>query len=464
MPKFLHILPCLLALLLSALPASAMAQTTASGKFLHLSDIHFDPFADPSLINQLKASDYTQWEAIFKSGGAQSPSNERKSDSNYALLVSVLNGANVAQSAGNYDYIIHTGDYLAHDFTYKMRKLKFTKAEAQAFAANTVSFVNLMIANALPNAPLVATLGNNDSACDDYALTPGGDILPAVGADLPVIAKDPAATRDFDAGGYYRTPHPTIANLDFIVLSVFWAHKYMDECSQNPVSPGQAQLTWLQNSLAQQQKAGRNTILLMHIPPGIDGFSTYASNPPATVSLWQNDAPNTQYLDSFLALTSQYKAQLVGAYAGHTHMDEFRVLSDTAPYLAIRMAPSVTPYNGNVPAFAVFDYDTKTGGAQDYTVFTFRNANWPKEYRFSQVYSYKDYSPASLSALAAQIKTDRNVRGQFGLYYASGNSTPAGRSGTWPYFACALTELTATTYQSCQQNASALPKKSRRSR
>lgn len=436
----------------------ATAQNAPSGKFLHLSDIHFDPFYNPAfnqaMFDALNKADADDWEKIFLSWGITTPETRTQFDSNYPLLTSALDRAMKpdGQTPAKYDYIILTGDYLRHEFLSTLSKYTQDPAVQRKFTAKTVKFVNLMIAKRFPKAPLIATVGNNDSVCGDYNLTPGGDILPAVGDDLPVIDSNAAAQRDFTAGGYYRTPHPTVPNVDFLVLSIFWSNNYYDICDNKQQNPAAVQLQWLTDQLSAAQKAGHRTILLMHIPPGIDAFSSRKHREESPRTLWTRDGG---WLSSFNGVTSQYKAQLTGGFAGHTHMDEFRVLADTSPYLAIRMGPSVTTYNGNYPAFTVFTYDTKDGTALDYDVYALGRNGWGFEYNFGKTYGYKRYDPASLQALSKKILSGGNAKTSFGKYYASGNSTPA-NGPDWRYFACSLTNLTGTPYSACQRGTSAV--------
>jgi hypothetical protein len=426
-----------------ALATPASAQTTPTGKFLHLSDIHFDPFADPSLVGQLTNASVDQWEAILQTSSSQTPTTGKK-DSNYALLKSALMQAQNAQSAGNYDYIVYTGDYLSHGFIDQMSLFIRDPAKQKAFPAQTVAFVNWMIAKYFPGKPLIATLGNNDSNCNDYRLTPGGDIMSGVEATLPVVANDPAALADFAAGGYYRTPHPTLANVDFLVLSIFWSDGWWNECGSGPADPRAAQMQWLGKKLADAQQNGRRAIILMHIPPGMDAFSSYKAKGPGK-TMWTSDG---KMLSQFWALASQYKAQLIDGFAGHTHMDEFRIIADTAPIMAIRMAPSVTPSNGNRPAFTVMDYDTTDGSVTDYTVSSYDQINgWTAYDSFTALYGFKRYSAANLQTLAGSVLTDPGTALTYSKMYATGNRTPA--TGNIVYFGCALTELSSVTYAPC---------------
>src|SRR5262249_4645894 len=215
----------------------------------------------------------------------------------------------------------------------------------EGFVIKALQFVDRMLAQSFPGVPLISTLGNNDSTCGDYMLAPNSAMLIALGRDLPVVARDPQALRDFAIGGFYVTPHPTVPKHDIIVLSdVFWSHSYRDNCDPNGGDPGAAELGWLEWTLYQQKLAGRSASLVMHIPPGIDAYSSSRGACPAsTRGFWQ-----VPYAERFLALAAAYKDVLRGSYAGHTHMDDFRVVPDAggAPILATRIAPAVSPIFG----------------------------------------------------------------------------------------------------------------------
>lgn len=415
------------------------AATAPTGKFLHLSDIHFDPFAnpDPKFIAKLNGARVDDWEALFRAG-AQLPMPGKKQDSNFTLFASTLADA---QSQGPYDYVLYSGDYLSHDFVASMQAYLPNPQDRTAFAAKTAAFVNLMIGKSFPNAPLVAALGNNDSSCWDYQLTPDADLLAGVANSLPVLRGNPAATADFAKGGYYLVSHPTVAGQDIAVLGVFWSRKYRDGCNPGAPDPAQAQLTWLQTTLAAEAKAGRKVTLLMHILPGIDGFASSPSQQGTTVNEWTDDLA---YLTAFQGLVAKYQAILVGGYAGHTHMDEFRVM----PGLALRVGPAITPRDGNRPAYTVFRYHPASGVALGYRTRVL-GASWGDGYDFNKAYGIKRYDAASLQALAARVMSDPATRAKFQGYYSAGNPVSSSRAQNWRYFGCALTQLAPTGYGSC---------------
>ena len=69
--------------------ALPFAPGPGQGVFLIVSDIHFDPFADPALVEELVAADVDAWPGIFERSQAKGFA-QYGSDSNYPLLKSAL--------------------------------------------------------------------------------------------------------------------------------------------------------------------------------------------------------------------------------------------------------------------------------------------------------------------------------------------------------------------------------------
>src|ERR1700674_3888682 len=72
-------------------PPASRAEAAAAGtaQFLMISDLHFDPMADPKLVNQLAAADPDAWQAILDGSDTNGVSRYGK-DSNWPLLRSAL--------------------------------------------------------------------------------------------------------------------------------------------------------------------------------------------------------------------------------------------------------------------------------------------------------------------------------------------------------------------------------------
>ena len=443
--------------LVTALPAAAGAVTlpfkasAQQGVFLHLSDIHFDPFIDAETTSKLAAAPVEQWQSIFEHAqdGSFSP---RGHDTNYPLFASMLSAA----QGPPYDYVLNTGDNLAHGFRQKFDGAHGTAGDYQSFVIKTLLFVDRMLKQSFPGAPLIYSLGNNDAVCGDYMLAPDGALLAQVGRDLPVIAGNGTALRDFTAGGFYIVPHPTVPRHDMIVLnSILWSAEYHDKCSAKGGDPGSAELDWLAWTLYREKLVGRTATLVMHIPPGIDAYSSSRESCPQSTSFWQTD-----YTRRFRALIDAYPDVLRTGYAGHTHMDDFRVLSAASgkPLLALRISPAVSPVFGNNPAFTVLLYDRADATVKDFAGFSLTNleqaggavpGKWALEYDFGKTYGAQDFTPARMAALAQNIRSEESVRHSFVQYYGS-DVQPSPIENNWRAFACAQTGLTPDAYAACR--------------
>ncbi|HEX2059353.1 MAG TPA: hypothetical protein VHK90_01300, partial [Thermoanaerobaculia bacterium] len=66
-----------------------VSSTARAETFLSVSDIHFDPFADPAIVAKLEAADVAQWDAILASSTVTAFSTYG-SDLNDPLLRSAL--------------------------------------------------------------------------------------------------------------------------------------------------------------------------------------------------------------------------------------------------------------------------------------------------------------------------------------------------------------------------------------
>lgn len=423
------------------------------GLFLHVSDIHFNPFADPAIVPQLIAAPVEQWQAIFESA-TNAGFGQYGRDTTYPLLASMLSEAKSLP----YDYVLNTGDNLSHGFRTEFLQAGGSEKDFESFIIKTMLFVDRMLKQSFAGAPLISTLGNNDSTCGDYMLAPNSAMLAAVARDLPVVAGHPPALRDFAIGGFYAVPHPTVPNHDIIVLSdVFWSSGYRDACDADGGDPGSAELAWLEWTLFQQKLAGRSASLVMHIPPGIDTFSSLRGTCPASVKSFWQDA----YAARFLAVVGAYKDLLRGSYAGHTHMDDFRVAVDAkgAPFLATRITPAVSPIFGNNPTFTVLLYDKTDASVTDYATFYLANfpkigpaagPQWAFEYAFGQAYGLKGYDPANLMSLAEAIRGNPSVQGSFMKYYPAETSAQSSINAlNVPAYACAHTALTPGEFAAC---------------
>src|SRR5260370_16177442 len=91
----------------------AVASSALAEKFLAVSDIHFNPFADPAIVANLEAADVSQWNAILASSTVTSFSTYG-SDLNDPLLRSAI--GEMQKQLPSPAFVLISGEFIAHDF------------------------------------------------------------------------------------------------------------------------------------------------------------------------------------------------------------------------------------------------------------------------------------------------------------------------------------------------------------
>lgn len=454
---------------------SASAAGTVPALFL--SDIHFDPFTDPAKVAQLAAAPASEWKAILASPASgdlsqrqqalQQKCSTRGADTSYALLDSSLK-AMKAQAAGT-KFITVSGDSMAHAFSCKAAALlpHNSPQEAREFAEKTLAFVLNELAEAFPGIPVYFALGNNDSDCGDYKLDAHSTFLANTGkvvAGTLSPADQPSVEESFGAGGYYSIPLPApVHSARLLVLNdLFWSKKYTT-CSGRPdATQATEQLGWLAKQLEEARNKKEKVWVMGHIPPGIDVHGTVTKfrnvcggqNPEMFLSTEKMADEMVDYSD----------VVSLGIFA-HTHMDEMRALRPSGNKhgagpekpVAIKMVPSISPIDGNMPSFTVARIDPETAGLADYRVIVASNATgvgttWREEYDYGKTYKQSTFSSASVGKLVAGFQADSSGAAEGSRAYIrnfiAGSGSPL-LGLVWPQYTCSLSNYTAESYRSC---------------
>ena len=350
------VLMAVLAALARSLPNDppALRPHPGTGMFLMLSDIHFDPYADPAIMKQLGATPLAACQAA-----TPTEFSKYASDTNYPLLKSTLD--NVAATAAanhfHYDYVMVTGDFLAHDFDDRFRQCVGGGPEAfEKFAANTLIFADGMIAKALPGVPVFAALGNNDSDKGDYK-RPTESFLQSVGKDWSrAWGKLPAGRREialasFDRAGNYALPHPGVPNHEFVILnSNLWSANNTGACGDADPDPG-GQFQWLGEVLGQVKRAGGTATLIMHILPGIDALKSSMGE----IQTALDRSLHREVYRQLERFPRRGARDLRGPYSSRRFPPPAGPRRDTP--LAIHVVPAVSPVYLNNPAVEIGWYD-----------------------------------------------------------------------------------------------------------
>ena len=152
------------------------ATSNETGNIAHVSDIHFDPFYDPTLLVQLINKEASDWEGIFETSTIKGYGTVG-SDSNYNLLKSFLaDMAERTEEGRQLDFIVFTGDFLRHDFNQTFKSLAPPKANLDAFIKKDFQFMVQLFNKYFPNTPVYISLGNNDSYSGDYCIQQDGKL------------------------------------------------------------------------------------------------------------------------------------------------------------------------------------------------------------------------------------------------------------------------------------------------
>ena len=228
-----------------------------------------------------------------------------------------------------------------------------------------------------------------------------------------------------------------------------------------PLDPS-AVLQWLDSQLAAARAANQKVWLIMHVPPGANTtgiaqkVGTFNSSTQITsdeaVMMWQ-----PQYQLEFMAILSKYPGLIAMGITGHTHMDEFRVLSTGEVLFGI---PGISPVFGNNPAFKVFTVAKDTEMPTDYQSVSYNLAGKPLPEQFSSLYTFSTAYGASpnttlessfqqlypeLTQAAPQTATFLN------FYVSSGVPYPwnMANTGNWPLYSCGFNQMDEQDYVDC---------------
>lgn len=424
----------------------AFAFPAFAEKFLAVSDIHFNPFADPAIVARLEAADVSQWEAILASSTSTAFSSYG-SDVNDPLLRSAI--AEMQKQLPSPAFVMISGDFLAHDFDKNYQQYATDKSQTAytAFVTKTIAYVATALRKAWPGVRIYPTLGNNDSDCGDYAVAPNGAFLKDFRDVWRPIIGSRSFDRRFPTGGYYHADVASLSGVRIIALNTnFFSTNYKNPCGTPGPDPGLRELEWLDAELQLAREEGKRVWLLFHIPPGMDVYDSlqYGGACPSlkAQTFWKDE-----YEQKYLKTTAAYRKTIAGSFAGHTHQDEFRIANGDF----IHITPSVSPIFGNNPAFEIVDV-SRHGDITDYTAWHLPNVTlpWAREYSFDEAYAKKKYDAASLTSLATAISTDTATRTQYFGYYSSGSAKSTAEAlAVWKGYWCGLTVMRESAFTTC---------------
>jgi len=438
---------------LAALLGCAAAQPAPAEppvQWLFTSDIHFNPLDDPKLAAQLANSPVGQWDALLS---AQShPFASYGSDTNFTLLQSAL--ARMKQQLPDAPVVFISGDFLPHHFReqWNAAASDISDAAFAAFADKTIAYLAYTFDRAFPHAQFVITLGNNDSACGDYLVAPNSPFLQHFAAAWePLVNRNGAApdfAHEFANDGDYVATLPGGTRV-IAVNSNAWSALAKNGCDPGGSAANDV-MTWFEHAVA-QAPAGAHTWAILHIPPGIDAYSSLRGGKP--VSFYR-----PELLTRMRSVHAADGAPLGLIVAGHLHNDGYRIV-DATPLMLV---PSISPNHANNPAFFVATINPAASAIADYRAYELdlaaaglhgTTAQWRYEYDFDDAYSLGSagFSVASLETLQKEIAADETIRNAEADRYVSGALVQAITDRTWRAYWCANVFLEPNAYRACMK-------------
>ncbi|MCG8633738.1 MAG: metallophosphoesterase, partial [Desulfobacterales bacterium] len=421
--------------------------------FISLSDLHFNPCYDPAITPRLAEAPDEEWTSVFKSSALTSLSAYGK-DTNYPLLASLFEALKAHSDAG---FVLFSGDFLGHRLREQFEEQTGNKDEAafQEFIGKTVSYLYRQFEAVFPSQVVFPCMGNDDSICGDYRISPMGDFLGLFTKTWqPVMDRLPgtdgaAFSRTFPLGGYYSARVPGLSGFRIITLNnIFMSQNYLNACHKVPGDTVQAELDWLAWELYNCRAGKQKAWIVCHEPLGVDMYGVLHGK-AAECAQNVKDFVKTEYARALQKIYLQWQDTIAAVFCGHTHMDEFRLVMnpDGTPAVPLHVTPSVSPVFGNNPAFQVFTLDPDDG-LKDYTT-RFYNLDakgattWQKTYTFSETYDQNRVDAAAMFAVRNGIKDNPVIREAYIRHYDVENLKNSQlTSGDWPAFYHAVTDLT----------------------
>jgi sphingomyelin phosphodiesterase acid-like 3 len=461
------LLSAFLFLLVGNLHPACAAGEGKTGECLVISDIHFDPFADPTLFEALAKRPVSEWSQLFDSSLGNGVS-QLGSDTNYVLLKSCLAAA--VERCPRPDFILFPGDSLAHNWKARYEKTAARSRDDdlqayQNFTAKTVEFLAREIRKHFPDAPILPALGNEDAYCGDYEVQPDGPFLEMFARawlDLPGPIVDKGAfAANFARGGHYSVRIPPLFRHRIIVVnSVFFSDQYENSCGSKLENPGKDEIAWLAASLDEASRAGEKVWLMMHIPVGINDYNTVQDEEAGTspAEFWE-----PAYTGQFVTLVRKYRQIVQFVFAGHTHMDDFRIIRDAQMPLAVnKLVPAISPIFRNNPGFQIYQYNRLSGSVRNYQTYYLSNLStagaptrlehlkWQLEYDFLAAYGQKALDISAVTSIAEGLKASGSMQDLYMRFYAV-SAPSAFDKLLLPAYSCAILHTSLQEFENCQK-------------
>lgn len=326
--------------------------------------------------------------------------------------------------------VVVGGDLLAHNID-------------RAHATRTAISIAKDFNRIYPHAQFILSLGNNDSSCGDYGVAPDSPFLRDVArAWAPLVNRRNAAPKflqTFSRDGFYTATLPVRGARAVVIDDVFWSPRYHSGCGPSHGIAGTA-LAELSRALP---RGGERAWLFLHIPPGIDAFSTTHLTDRLAVVPFLDPKPRSE----LVALAGDPARRVALIVAAHTHKFAYRIIDasghDPVPMLLV---PAISPIFGNAPSFLTADVSAD-GTVSNVEETSYVHHAW-QDVGGLRSLGVRELTGSSLRALQTRLASDRSLRARFDALY-NGGAPPEINEGNWRGYWCAATAFSSADYRTC---------------
>ena len=162
------------------------------------------------------------------------------------------------------------------------------------------------------------------------------------------------------------------------------------------------------------------------------------------------------WTEQFDSLLDRYRGTVVAAFSGHTHVDDFRLLSAADPPFVL-ITPAISPIYNQNPSFRTVTF-ASDGSLENSSVYYLTNllfassstaGEWRREYVFTEQWKLPRIDGTTLSSLSTRIRNQESARNEWLKLYDVSSSAAFILPGTAPGFYCAGDELTPEAFAAC---------------
>lgn len=357
--------------------ANSAPNQSSQINFLVLTDLHFNPYAACEhismrtcpLITKLRKAPVNEWQQLLAAYDTEAPRYRR--NTNQVLLTSTLREASLAAKKQDVQFVLVLGDFIAHRFRHEYKRYSQDKSRVgyEAFVSKTLKYLSLQIGQAFPATDVYMVVGNNDSYRRDYYTQPNGLFFNDMASQWSQLIKTPENRNEmrqsFPLGGYYAVNLPNDPRVRLIALNtVMFSNKALGD---HVDVAAKRQLDWLHEELAQAKQQKQRVFIAMHIPEGIDVYTSMRIRLIRVLELWM-----PEFGTRFQADVKAYAPQIAGMFAGHLHANWFHSLRfENLAEVPFVGTAAVSPVYGNDPGFRIFHYSADKVELKDFITYYF---------------------------------------------------------------------------------------------